>query len=155
MNYWYELKTWDDKSFWLEPERGRSAIALYEQRHDVSLGEAGAVAYKNIRSIVETDKAYQPHAAALPAGKASKKAEPVRAEAPNTVLFVYIKRRLTRKDFETGKYALLPHCWILGEDEGDVWVARTFPLVTGGGVPEGFEQCTSEESDRIDHMRAR
>lgn len=154
MSNWYELKTWDDKTFWLKPERGRAALGLYERGEDISLGEAGAVAYKNIRAITETDRAYAPATAKLNSG-IKIKAAPMLATAPNTILFVYVKKKLSKKEFEMGKYSFLPHYWLLDEDEGDIWVARTHPLRRDRTLPQGFELCTPEESERIEHKRSR
>lgn len=153
--FWYELKTWDDKTFWLKPERGLAAQALYEQGKDISLGAVGVFAYKDIRSIVETDSPYAPPAAAVIGAGEQRAVRPISALPANTVLFVYVKKKLSKREFEVGKYSFLPSYWLLDQDEGDIWVARTHPMRSDNSLPNGFERCTAEESDRIDHMRSR
>lgn len=71
------------------------------------------------------------------------------------VTFIFIKRQLTPREYEKGNYAALPQYWLLREDEdGSLWVARSYPRIRGRQIPDGFEECTAAESEKLSYVRA-
>lgn len=68
--------------------------------------------------------------------------------------FIFIKRRMSRPEYDRGKYADQPQCYFLAEEEGDIWVARIHVRVQGKRIPDGWMECEEAESTRLDYVRA-
>ena len=147
---WWELATWDGKVIWLEPDRAKAAIQLFEAGRDISLGDAGALAYKNIKSITESDKPYRSHVRALP-GASKPNKTPIPGRYPNSVQATYVKKLTTEREYDR-KYGGQPHHWHL-EDGSTLWVVRTHIKRQDGSIPEGWVEVAKEEFDRIEARR--